>query len=126
MLQQGRNQLLERNSCKADRAAASITQIQAQEDPQQLADYMEAMEDLKRRIKGAMTYPVVALAIIVLIAVGLIVWVVPQFEAIFSNFEAVLPAPTRLLIFISNVCRSWQMLLVIAGGIAMVMGVVAV
>jgi type IV pilus assembly protein PilC len=72
----------------------------------QLADYMEAMEDLKRRIKSAMTYPVVAFSMILLIAGGLIVWVVPQFGEIFASFDAQLPAPTRILIAISEVLRS--------------------
>lgn len=91
----------------------------------QLADYLEAMEDLKRRVKSAMTYPVAAFSMILLIAAGLIIWVVPQFEEIFmnlSNGETPLPAPTRLLIYISNVLTSWQALVVVAIAIA---GVIA-
>ena len=88
----------------------------------QLADYLESMEELKRRIRAAMTYPVVAFSMILLIAAGLIIWVVPQFAEIFSSFDAELPAPTRLLIFISDILRSWKMLLVIAAFIAAVMG----
>ncbi|MCC6489083.1 MAG: type II secretion system F family protein [Candidatus Hydrogenedentes bacterium] len=88
----------------------------------QLADYLESMEELKRRIRAAMTYPVVAFAMILLIAAGLIIWVVPQFAEIFSSFDATLPAPTRLLIVISDTLRSWRMLLVIAAFIGAVMG----
>lgn len=88
----------------------------------QLADYMESMEELKRRIRSAMTYPVVAFAMILLIATGLIVWVVPQFAEIFKSFDKALPAPTQLLINISDVLRSWKILIVIA---AFVGGVVA-
>jgi len=84
----------------------------------QLADYLEAMEELKRRIRAAMTYPVVAFSMIILIAAGLIIWVVPQFAEIFSSFDATLPAPTRLLIAISDTLRSWRMLVVIAVFIA--------
>jgi type IV pilus assembly protein PilC len=73
----------------------------------QLADYLEASEELKRRIKSAMTYPVVAFGMIVLIAGGLIVFVVPQFAEIFGSFGKDLPAPTQILINVSNFLRSW-------------------
>lgn len=73
----------------------------------QLADYLEASEELKRRIKSAMTYPVVAFGMIILIASGLIIFVVPQFATIFEQMGGTLPAPTRILIAISNFLRSW-------------------
>lgn len=73
----------------------------------QLADYLEASEELKRRIKSAMTYPVVAFGMIILIASGLIIFVVPQFATIFEQMDGTLPAPTRILIAISNFLRSW-------------------
>ncbi len=73
----------------------------------QLADYLEASEELKRRIKSAMTYPVVAFGMIILIAGGLIVFVVPQFAEIFGSFGRELPLPTQILIHISNFLRSW-------------------
>lgn len=68
----------------------------------QLADYLEAMEELKRKIKSAMTYPIVALTMIIAIAGGLIVFVVPQFAEIFNSFDAELPLPTRILISLSD------------------------
>ena len=73
----------------------------------QLADYLEASEELKRRIKSAMTYPVVAFSMILLIASGLIVFVVPQFATIFEQMGGTLPAPTRILIAISDFLRTW-------------------
>jgi type IV pilus assembly protein PilC len=88
----------------------------------QLADYMESMEELKRRIRSAMTYPVVAFAMILLIAAGLIIWVVPQFAEIFASFDRELPAPTRVLIAISDVLRSWKIFLVVAAFIGLVIG----
>ena len=72
----------------------------------QLAEYMEAMEELRRRIRAAMTYPVVAFSMILLIAAGLIIWVVPQYEEICSSFGKNLPAPTRMLSHVSDVLRS--------------------
>jgi type IV pilus assembly protein PilC len=57
---------------------------------------------------------------IVLIAAGLIVWVVPQFAEIFSGFGKALPLPTQLLILISNTLRSSACLFVVAGFIGAV------
>ncbi|MFA6239709.1 MAG: type II secretion system F family protein [Candidatus Hydrogenedentales bacterium] len=88
----------------------------------QLADYLESMEELKRRIRAAMTYPVVAFSMILLIAAGLIIWVVPQFAEIFSSFDKALPAPTQMLITISEILRSWKIFVVIAAGIGLVIG----
>jgi type IV pilus assembly protein PilC len=92
----------------------------------QLADYLEATEELRRRIKSAMTYPVVAFSMILLIAAGLIIWVVPQFEQIFKSFgDAALPGPTLVLIYISDTLRSWGALAVVAAAVAAFIGVKA-
>src|SRR5690606_35925666 len=89
----------------------------------QLADYLEAMEELKRRIKSAMTYPVVALTMIIAIAGGLIVFVVPQFAEIFNSFDPELPDPTRLTITISDGLKNIYTidigLVVVTGGIVL-------
>jgi len=79
-----------------------------------LAEYLEATEQLKREIKSAMTYPVVALVIVLLIATGLLVFIVPQFEDIFTSLGGTLPTPTLILIRASEVVRKY-FLLVVAG-----------
>ncbi len=88
----------------------------------QLADYLEASEDLKRRIRSAMTYPVVAFSMIILIATGLIIFVVPQFAEIFGSFGKKLPAPTQFLINLSHALRTVYAWLIIIGSI---IGIVA-
>lgn len=84
----------------------------------QLANYLEETAELKRRVRSAMTYPVVAFSLILLMATGLIVFVVPQFEQIFADLGGELPAPTKILIAVSNTMRSWRIFLVIGGFIA--------
>jgi type IV pilus assembly protein PilC len=79
-----------------------------------LAEYMEATEDLKRKVRSAMTYPTVAFTFVMLIAVGLIVGVVPQFEDIFDQLGAELPAITKMLMLISDILRK-NILWVLAG-----------
>ncbi len=81
----------------------------------QLADYLEETEELRRRIKSAMTYPVVAFCMIILIAMGLIIFVVPQFAEIFGSFGKALPLPTQILINVSKFLHQWWSWFVILG-----------
>lgn len=89
----------------------------------QLADYLEASAELKRRVKSAMTYPVVAFGMIVLMAGGLIAFVVPQFAQIFAELGGELPAPTRILIAMSETLTSWKFFVVV---FFVVVGIIAV
>lgn len=79
----------------------------------QLADYLEAIEELKRRIRSAMTYPVVAFSMVLLIAAALVAWVVPQFGEIFASFGGNLPRPTQILLSVSNMLQGWGILVLI-------------
>jgi len=65
---------------------------------QRLADFMEKSERLKRKIKGALVYPVVVVVIALLILTGIMVFIIPQFEEIFTEFGVQLPAITLWLI----------------------------
>lgn len=73
----------------------------------QLAEYLEATEQLKREIKSAMTYPVIALVIVVAIAAGLLIFIVPKFKDIFDSLGGTLPAPTLMLIAVSDALREY-------------------
>ena len=65
---------------------------------QRLAEFMEKSERLKRRIKGAMVYPIVVIAVAILIMVFIMVFIIPKFEEIFTDFGVALPALTMWLI----------------------------
>lgn len=78
----------------------------------QLAEYLEATEKLKREVRSAMTYPVVALVIVVMIATGLLIFIVPKFKEIFDSMGGTLPAPTRVLIAVSNTLRSYSLVVI--------------
>ena len=69
---------------------------------QRLAAYIEKAEKLKNQIKGAMTYPIVVVAIAVLVIGVILVFVIPVFEEMFSGFGAALPAPTQLVVNMSR------------------------
>ncbi|MEX0742027.1 MAG: type II secretion system F family protein [Phycisphaeraceae bacterium] len=69
---------------------------------QRLAEFMEKAERLKRKIKGAMVYPAVVMTVAAGILLGIMIFVVPSFEEIFSDMDIELPAPTQLLIQSAN------------------------
>ena len=71
-----------------------------------LAGFLEASARLRKKVKSAMTYPVIVISIAFLITTFLIVRVVPIFGEIFKDFGASLPAPTQFLIDLSDFIRA--------------------
>lgn len=65
-----------------------------------IADFMEKTQSTKRKVKSAMTYPIIVITVAVLIVSLLMVVVVPKFQSIFDDMlnGAPLPGPTRLVI----------------------------
>lgn len=84
-----------------------------------LAMFMERRAALKRRVKGAMIYPIAVLLIAAGIVSFLLVKVVPVFAEIFEEFGGELPAPTRFLIACGDfmVYNWWLLLLIMNSGI---------
>jgi type IV pilus assembly protein PilC len=79
---------------------------------QRLGAYIEKNEKLKRRVKGAMVYPIIVLSVAVLVLVVLVGYVVPVFEKMFKDFGGAMPAPTQFLIDLSYGFRSrWYLYL---------------
>ncbi|MEP7013840.1 MAG: type II secretion system F family protein [Verrucomicrobiota bacterium] len=82
-----------------------------------LAGFLEATARLRKKVKSAMTYPVIVICIAFAITTFLIVRVVPIFGEIFQDFGAKLPAPTQFLIDVSAFVRGqWYYLVVGIGG----------
>jgi type IV pilus assembly protein PilC len=71
-----------------------------------LAIMMDASARLLRKVKSALTYPIVVLSLALLIASGLITFVVPVFKEMFEGFGASLPGPTQLLVTTSDFIRA--------------------
>ncbi|MFP4086029.1 MAG: type II secretion system F family protein [Desulfobacteraceae bacterium] len=69
---------------------------------QRLANYIEKAEKLKTRIKGAMTYPMVVVAIAIMVIAVILVFVIPVFEEMFRDFGSALPLPTQLVVDMSR------------------------
>src|SRR5262249_42412568 len=76
-----------------------------------LADTIEKQVELRRKVKSAMTYPVVVAALVLLIVTAMLLFVIPMFQNIYKELGGKLPAPTQMLINISNICRkSWYLI----------------
>ncbi|TEU02144.1 type II secretion system F family protein [Candidatus Woesebacteria bacterium] len=82
-----------------------------------LADNLEKQQEFRGKVKGALIYP--AIIVIGMLVVGLImmIFVIPRLTSLYSEFNAELPTPTKILIGISTfVIRFWPLFLALFGG----------
>ncbi len=71
----------------------------------QLAENYEAEVKLRGKVKSAMTYPVVVFVIAIIAVVGMLLFIVPVFVKMFADLGGTLPAPTRVLVFLSSAMK---------------------
>lgn len=88
------------NMIRAGEMGGGLAEVTAR-----LAAYLEASSALRRRIKSAMTYPVIVMVLAAALTVAMLVFIVPTFADIFADFDAELPAPTQVLMAISDLIR---------------------
>lgn len=72
-----------------------------------VATYKEKTEQLKAKIKKAMNYPIAVVLVAVIVSAILLIKVVPQFQSVFANFGAELPAFTQMVINLSELLQEW-------------------
>lgn len=72
-----------------------------------VATYLEKTENLKKKVKKAMTYPLAVIVVAIIVTAILLVKVVPQFESLFQGFGADLPVFTQMVIHTSEWLQSW-------------------
>ena len=89
-----------------------------------IASYKENIETLKGKIKKALFYPAVVIAVAILVSAILLIFVVPQFQNVFKSFGADLPAFTLMIIAASDfMIGYWWLLLIV--GIGSILGFIA-
>src|SRR3546814_15596652 len=76
-----------------------------------IATYKENIEALKGKIKKALFYPAMVMAVAILVSAILLIFVVPMFEDVFAGFGAELPAFTQLIVSASRFMVSWWWLI---------------
>lgn len=89
-----------------------------------LAEYLEKMADIQRKIKGAMIYPIIVICVMIVALAALLIFVIPTFAGLYEGFGAQLPALTRIIIAISNFVKGNILLLlgVTIGVVALIYG----
>lgn len=73
-----------------------------------LAGYMEKAESLKKKVKGALTYPIAVIAIAIIVVAVILIFVIPVFQEMFADFGSALPMPTQIVVNMSDFLKqSW-------------------
>ncbi|MCD7097505.1 type II secretion system F family protein [Stenotrophomonas sp. MMGLT7] len=105
---------LYRNLVKAGEGAGVLETVL-----ETIASYKENIEALKGKIRKALFYPAMVIAVALIVSSILLIYVVPQFEDVFKGFGAELPAFTQMIVAASRFMVSWWwlMLLVVAGSL---------
>jgi len=73
----------------------------------EVAAYIKRDIEAKKKIKSAMTYPIIVLIMALVTVVILSVFVLPRFETFFASFDATLPLPTRMMLGVTDFFGSW-------------------
>jgi type IV pilus assembly protein PilC len=84
-----------------------------------IATYKEKTEALKKKIKKALFYPIAVLVVAIIVTVILLIFVIPQFEALFKGFGADLPAFTQMVVNMSKFMQhqGWFVGIVVGGAV---------
>src|SRR4051812_2578046 len=79
---------------------------------ERISDQLEKDDQLRRQVKGAMAYPIVVLSFAMLVLIGMIAFIVPQFVKVFKDFGGDLPMITKITVAASNlVTHQWYLLI---------------
>ncbi len=81
---------------------------------ERLADTIEKQVELRRKVKSAMTYPMVVAVLVLLIVTAMLLFIIPMFEDLYTELGGTLPKPTQILIDISKIARKFWYMIIIA------------
>jgi len=91
----------------------------------QAANYIEKQSVAKKKIKRAMTYPVIVMAVAVIVIGVMVIFVLPSMITMFSEMDAELPAVTKLLIAVLGFTDSYKIYLLLGMGVLIFAGIVS-
>ena len=99
------------NMLRAGEASGAMVEVL-----RRLVDHYERYDNMRGKIKSALSYPIIVLIFGVLAMIGALVWIIPQFQKVFESLGASLPLPTRILIGMSDalIHYGWMMTLGVA------------
>lgn len=87
---------------------------------EQYIAYQKVTGSIRRKLKTALVYPALLVVVSILVLSSVIVFIIPEFAALYDDMNAELPAITQAVIFFANQIREWILLLlvIVAGGVA--------
>ncbi len=85
---------------------------------EKIASYKEKSESIRKKVRRALFYPAAVVAVAVVVTAILLIYVIPEFEALFQGFGAALPAFTRMVISLSEFVRDTGWTIAVAGVVA--------
>lgn len=87
----------------------------------QLSEYLERELALRKELKGALTYPLIVLALAVVAIVIMSVYILPKFKNFYQGLNATLPLPTRMLINMTAFISEWWWLILAIVGVFVIL-----
>ena len=98
------------NMLRAGEASGAMVEVL-----RRLGDHYERDDNMRGKIKSAMTYPVIVLIFGVFAIIGALVWIIPKFQKVFDSMGASLPLPTKILIGMSQglIEYGWLMAIIV-------------
>jgi len=85
------------NMLRAGEASGAMIEVL-----RRLGDHYERDDNMRGKIKSALSYPVIVLCFGIIAVIGALVWIIPQFQKVFDSMGAALPLPTKILIGLSD------------------------
>ena len=85
------------NMLRAGEASGAMVEVL-----RRLGDHYERDDNMRGKIKSAMSYPVIVLVFGIAAVIRALIWIIPQFQKVFDSMGAALPLPTRILIGMSD------------------------
>ena len=101
------------NMIRAAEASGAMVEVL-----RRLADHYERYDNMRGKIKSALSYPVIVLIFGVFAVIGALVWIIPKFQKVFESLNATLPLPTRILMGMSEfmINHGWTLIVAVVVG----------
>src|SRR5262245_41051703 len=88
---------------------------------EKLSEYLEREVEAKKKVKSALTYPLIVFFLAIAAMIVMAVYVLPKFRSLYGELHAHLPLPTRMLLTFTNIMTNWWWLILLM--VAIVVGV---
>ena len=96
------------NMIRAGEASGAMVEVL-----RRLVDHYERFDNMRGKIKSALSYPIVVICVGIAAVIGALVWIIPKFQKVFDSMGAALPLPTQILMDLSyfTVNYGWTLLI---------------